>query len=48
MAEMDILQVLEHLPQRFPMLMIDRVKECEAGKRIVAVKIVSANEPYFQ
>jgi 3-hydroxyacyl-[acyl-carrier-protein] dehydratase len=48
MAEMDILQVLEHLPQRFPMLMIDRVKECEAGKRIVAVKNVSANEPYFQ
>jgi len=48
MAEMDILQVLEHLPQRFPMLMIDRVKECEAGKRIVAVKCVSANEPYFQ
>jgi len=30
------------------MLMIDRVKECEAGKRIVAVKNVSANEPYFQ
>src|SRR5690242_7232116 len=48
MAEMDILQVLEHLPQRFPMLMIDRVKECEAGKRIVAVKSVSANEPYFE
>ncbi len=48
MAEMDIVQVLEHLQQRFPMLMIDRVKECEAGKRIVAVKSVSANEPYFQ
>src|SRR5438046_6974210 len=30
------------------MLVIDRVKECEAGKRIVAVKSVSANEPYFQ
>src|SRR5207237_10268627 len=48
MAEMDILQVLEHLPQRFPMLMIDRVKECEPGKRIVAVTSVSANEHYFQ
>jgi 3-hydroxyacyl-[acyl-carrier-protein] dehydratase len=48
MAEMDIFQVLEHLPQRYPMLMIDRVKECELGKRIVAVKNVSANEPYFQ
>ncbi len=48
MAEMDILQVLKYLPQRYPMLMIDRVKECEPGKRIVAVKNVTANEPYFQ
>jgi 3-hydroxyacyl-[acyl-carrier-protein] dehydratase len=48
MAEMDINEVLAHLPQRFPMMMIDRVKEFEAYKRIVAVKNVSANEPYFQ
>ncbi len=48
MTEMDIQQVLKHLPQRYPMLMIDRVKECEPGKRIVALKNVSANEPYFQ
>ena len=47
MAEMDIHQVLEHLPQRFPFLMIDRVTECEPGKRIRALKNVSANEPYF-
>jgi 3-hydroxyacyl-[acyl-carrier-protein] dehydratase len=47
MAEMDILQVLKYLPQRYPVLMIDRVKECEPGKRIVAVKNVSANEPHF-
>lgn len=47
MAEMDIHQVLEHLPQRFPLLMIDRVLECEPGKRILALKNVSANEPYF-
>jgi 3-hydroxyacyl-[acyl-carrier-protein] dehydratase len=47
MAEMDIHQVLEHLPQRFPILMIDRVLECEPGKRILALKNVSANEPYF-
>jgi 3-hydroxyacyl-[acyl-carrier-protein] dehydratase len=40
--------VLAHLPQRFPMMMIDRVIECEPGKRIVAMKNVSANEPYFQ
>src|SRR5215212_1754546 len=48
MAEMDIGEVLAHLPQRYPFLMIDRVKEMEAGKRIVALKAVSANEPHFQ
>jgi len=47
MTEMDIGEVLAHLPQRFPMLMIDRVKDFEPNKRIVAVKNVSANEPYF-
>jgi 3-hydroxyacyl-[acyl-carrier-protein] dehydratase len=46
-AEMDINEVLAHLPQRFPMMMLDRVKEFEPFKRIVAVKNVSANEPYF-
>jgi 3-hydroxyacyl-[acyl-carrier-protein] dehydratase len=48
MAEMDIQEILKHLPQRYPMLMIDRVKALEPGKRIVAMKNVSANEPYFQ
>ena len=47
MAEMSIHEVLAHLPQRFPILMIDRVLECEPGKRILALKNVSANEPYF-
>jgi 3-hydroxyacyl-[acyl-carrier-protein] dehydratase len=47
MAEMDVNEVLAHLPQRYPLLMIDRVKACEPGKRIVALKNVSVNEPYF-
>jgi len=47
MLEMDITKVLAHLPQRYPLLMIDRVLECEPGKRILAVKNVSANEPHF-
>jgi 3-hydroxyacyl-[acyl-carrier-protein] dehydratase len=47
MADMDIHEVLEYLPQRFPILMIDRVLECEPGKRIKALKNVSANEPQF-
>ena len=47
MLEMDITKVLAHLPQRYPLLMIDRVLECEPGKRILALKNVSANEPHF-
>lgn len=47
MVDMDITKVLAHLPQRYPFLMIDRVIECEPGKRILAVKNVSANEPHF-
>ena len=47
MGEMDIHEVLALLPQRYPMVMIDRVTACEPGKRIVALKNVSANEPYF-
>ena len=48
MAEMDVYEILARLPHRFPMLMIDRVLECEPGKRIVALKNVSVNEPFFQ
>lgn len=44
---MDILEVLKHLPQRYPFLMIDRVLEVEPGKRILAAKNISANEPCF-
>ena len=47
MAEMDINEALAHLPHRYPMLMIDRVTQCEPGRRIVAIKNVSAGEPYF-
>jgi 3-hydroxyacyl-[acyl-carrier-protein] dehydratase len=47
MAEMDINEVLAYLPQRYPMMMIDRVTEFETRKRILAIKNVSANEPYF-
>jgi 3-hydroxyacyl-[acyl-carrier-protein] dehydratase len=47
MAEMSIHEVLQFLPHRFPFLLIDRVLECEPGKRIVALKNVSVNEPQF-
>ena len=48
MAEMDVNEILAHLPQRFPMMMIDRVTEFEPYKRLLALKNVSANEPYFE
>lgn len=44
---MDINQILQHLPHRYPMLMIDRVLECIPGERVLALKNVSINEPYF-
>ena len=37
----------EYLPHRYPFLLIDRVIECELGKRIRALKNVSINEPYL-
>jgi 3-hydroxyacyl-[acyl-carrier-protein] dehydratase len=48
MAEMDIQEIMQLLPQRYPMLMLDRVRECEPGKRVLALKNVSVNEPCFQ
>lgn len=44
---MDIHEILAHLPHRYPMLLVDRVLECEPGKRILAIKNVSINEPFF-
>ncbi|MDQ3268344.1 MAG: 3-hydroxyacyl-ACP dehydratase FabZ [Pseudomonadota bacterium] len=44
---MDIYEVLEYLPHRYPFLLIDRVLSYEPGKDIVALKNVSINEPFF-
>lgn len=44
---MDIDEVMRHLPHRYPFLLVDRVLECEPGKRIVALKNVTMNEPHF-
>jgi 3-hydroxyacyl-[acyl-carrier-protein] dehydratase len=45
---MDLAEVLNHLPHRYPFLLIDRVLVCEPNKRIVALKNVTINEPFFQ
>lgn len=44
---MDIHEILEHLPHRYPFVLVDRVVSLELGKEIVAIKNVSVNEPYF-
>jgi UDP-3-O-[3-hydroxymyristoyl] N-acetylglucosamine deacetylase / 3-hydroxyacyl-[acyl-carrier-protein] dehydratase len=44
---LDIKRILELLPHRFPMLLVDRVIEMDPGKRIVALKAVTMNEPFF-
>ncbi|MCF1685241.1 3-hydroxyacyl-ACP dehydratase FabZ [Tetragenococcus halophilus] len=45
---MNIQEIKEIIPHRFPMLLIDRIEELEEGKRIVAKKNVTVNEPFFQ
>jgi len=44
----DIQEILGLLPHRYPFLLIDRVIEFERGKRLVAIKNVTMNEPQFQ
>jgi 3-hydroxyacyl-[acyl-carrier-protein] dehydratase len=45
---LDVVQIMEILPHRYPFLMVDKVLEMETGKRIVAIKNVTMNEPFFQ
>jgi len=45
---MNIEDILSLLPHRYPFLLVDRVEEIEKEKRIVAVKNVTFNEPFFQ
>lgn len=48
MAEMGIEDIMKYLPHRYPMLLVDRVLEYDLEKRrILAVKCVTANEPFF-
>ena len=44
---LNIKEILEHLPHRYPMLLVDRITEFEANKYIVGIKNVTINEPFF-
>lgn len=45
---LNIRDIMKLLPHRYPLLLVDRVLEMEAGKRIVGLKNVTANEQFFQ
>jgi 3-hydroxyacyl-[acyl-carrier-protein] dehydratase len=44
---MEIQEIMEHLPHRYPMLLIDRVLSVDPGKEVIALKNVTINEPFF-
>jgi len=44
---MDINGIMDSIPHRYPFLLVDRVLELEAGRRVVALKNVTINEPFF-
>lgn len=45
---MEIQEILQCLPHRYPFLLVDRILEVEVGRRAVGIKNVSANEQFFQ
>ncbi len=46
-TSMNIHEILQHLPHRYPFVLIDRVVSMEVGKEITAIKNVTINEPFF-
>jgi 3-hydroxyacyl-[acyl-carrier-protein] dehydratase len=47
MSGLNIQEILQHLPHRFPFLLVDRVLEYKLNESLVAIKNVSINEPFF-
>jgi beta-hydroxyacyl-ACP dehydratase FabZ len=45
---LNVIEIMEFLPHRYPFLLLDRIVEYEEGKRIVGLKNVTINEPFFQ
>lgn len=45
---MDINEIKQIIPHRYPFLLVDRIVECDFDSRIVGLKNVTANEPFFQ
>ena len=47
MSGMDISEIMQYIPHRYPFLLVDRVISIKPGKDIVAIKNVTINEPFF-
>ncbi len=47
MRGMDISEIMQYIPHRYPFLLVDRVISIEPGKNIIAIKNVTINEPFF-
>ena len=48
MSTMNINEIMEVLPHRYPMLLVDKVIECDGERNITAIKNVTCDEPFFQ
>ena len=48
MSVMDSMEIQLILPHRYPFLLVDRIRELDPDRRIVGIKNVSINEPFFQ
>ena len=44
----DIQEIIYHLPHRYPFLLVDRILELVPGEKIIALKNITVNEPFFQ
>ena len=47
-TKLDIVQIQNLLPHRYPFLLVDRVTDCQPGISVTAIKNVTINEPFFQ
>ncbi len=48
MNSLDIHEIMQHLPHRYPFQLLDRILDYEVGKTLTALKNVTNNEPFFQ
>lgn len=48
MSILDVKEIMKLIPHRYPFLLVDRIVECDGQKRIVGLKNVTINEPFFQ